>query len=116
MLLKDSDFRKSAVYFMTAAVFRITGRSFSAFRRIGVQKVIDPILTRIRYLKWRNPWMNFLSAILEFLVAALMLPLESICLLGHLLEAVDERLRANGNRCIDRWVVRYKKNNPANAA
>ncbi len=92
---------------MTAAVFQITGRVFSAVRETGV-KVFAPILKQTMYWRWKNPWLNLLSALVEFLIATLMLPLESIYLLAFLLEKADERLRVTGNRYIDRWVTRYK--------
>ncbi|TEB04754.1 hypothetical protein Psch_03516 [Pelotomaculum schinkii] len=107
MSFRDSDFRKSAAYFMVAAILKTIGHIFAAVRETGV-KLFDPVLNQARRWRWKNPWLNFLSALVEFLIATLMLPLESIYLLGFLLEKADEKLRAAGNVYIDRWVARYK--------
>lgn len=85
----------------------MAGRSFAAVREIGV-RTFDPILYRTRCWRCRNPWLNLLSALIEFFVAFLMLPLESVYLMGFLLEKADEKLRVAGNSYIDRWAVRYK--------
>ncbi len=106
-IILDSDFRKSVFLFLIATILGRTGRAFGSVREAGV-KAVRPVVIQTRRFKWKSPWLSLTSAFVEFLIAALMLPLESINLLGYLLEAADEKLRVAGNRYIDRWIARLK--------
>jgi len=114
MAIRDSDFRKSAAYYIVAAIFKKIGSFFTTGRETCV-RIIDPVLNKTKFWRWRNPWLKLLSALVVLLIAALMVPLESINLLGSLLEKADEKLRAAGNRYIDRWMTRYKNDTVVNS-
>ncbi len=106
--VREPDFRKSVVCFFTAAVLKTVGRSLITARETGVG-IFQPVLYRTGKWRWKSPWTGLLSAIVGLIVALLTVPLESINLLGFLLEEAGGNLRVSGNSHISRWAVRRKR-------
>jgi len=106
--VREPDFRKSVVCFFAAAVLRAIGHSLVTARETGVN-IFHPVLYRTGRWRWKSPWRGLLSAIIGLIIALLTVPLESINLLGFLLEEAGGNLRVSGNGYISRWAVRRKR-------
>ncbi|MFZ5651266.1 MAG: hypothetical protein ACOY4I_10480 [Bacillota bacterium] len=103
--VRDADFRRSVACFFAAAVLEGIGRSLAAAGEKGVNAV-EPALYQAGRWRRRNPWLRWLSALAGLIAALLMVPLESINLLGFLLERGGGKLRVSGKSHIRRWAVR----------
>ena len=106
--VREPDFRKSVVCFFAAAVLKAVGRALVTARETGVG-IFQPVLYRTGKWRWKSPWTGLLSAIIGLIIALLTVPLESINLLGYLLEEAGGNLRVSGNSHISRWAVRHKR-------